>query len=1770
FQAREFRAPSTPIEEIVANVFADVLGVERIGADDDFFALGGNSLIATQVAARLGAALDTQVPVRMLFEAPTVTALAARVQEQAGSGRKALVPQPRPEQVPLSLAQQRMWFLNRFDGASAAYNIPFVIRLTGHLDVDALRAAVADVVARHEVLRTVYPDTESGPVQVVVPVGYAVPQLEVRSVAAADVVDAVAELARTGFDVTSEVPLRVALFRLTDAGEPDETSELHEAAEDEAAVFVLALVMHHIAGDGFSVAPLTRDVMTAYAARSAGEAPGWAPLPVQYADYALWQRERLGDESDPESLVAAQLAYWQEALAGIPDQLDLPADRPRPAVQSFAGRRGDVQIDAEVHAGLLAMAREQGATLFMVVHAAFAVLLSRLSGSDDITIGTPVAGRGEQVLDELIGMFVNTLVFRTQLDRGEAFVELLARQREIDLAAFAHADVPFERLVEVLNPARSQARHPLFQVGLTFQNLAQASLELPGLTVSRVEVDTEMYQYDLNLILSDSYTSAGEPDGITGFLTYATDLFDQSTVQGFVDRFVRLLSAVVSDPALELGAVELLSGAERAEILSRTGGPAVPARTLPELLADAAAVDPSAPAVVFEGRRYSYGEFDEGSNRLARLLIERGLGAEDLVAVAVPRSADSVLAEWAVTKSGAAFVPIDPTYPADRIAHMLTDSGAPVGIAVSSVRADLPDSVEWLLLDELALDGYSAEQITDADRVRPLTPANTAYVIYTSGSTGVPKGVVVTHAGLANFSAEQVERYRLTPDSRALAFASPSFDASMLEFLLAVGSAGALVVVPTGNYGGAELADLIETAGVTHAFITPSVLASLDPNALSGMRAIVAGGEAVPADLVARWAGMPGREFYNGYGPTETTIMSNISVPLAPGMPVTIGGPVRGMRSLVLDDRLNPVPEGVTGELYIGGIQLARGYHARPALTAGRFVADPYGEPGARLYRTGDVVRWTRDAAGEPAVEYVGRNDFQVKVRGFRIELGEIDAALTAHDAVDFAVTVGHEGATGAVSLVSYVVAIPGFSVDIAELREFVGERLPSYMVPSSIMVIDRIPLTPAGKLDRRALPEPVFETRTFRAPSTPIEEIVAGTFAEVLETQRVGADDDFFTLGGNSLLATQVAARLGRALNTHVPVRMLFEASTVAGLAVRVEQQAGSGGRKALVAGRRPEQVPLSLAQQRMWFLNRFDQNSTAYNIPWASRLTGNLNADALRAAIGDVVVRHEVLRTVYPETEAGPVQVVLPAADAQPDLIVRTITAADLMGAVSDLVATTFDVTAEVPLRIALFDIDGPGRAGHARDFVLAVVVHHIAGDGLSAAPLMRDLMTAYAARTAGEAPGWVPLPVQYADYSIWQRELLGDESDPESLAAQQIGYWRQALAGVPDQLDLPADRPRPAVQSFAGGRVEIGIDAETHAGLLKTAREQGATLFMVVHAAFALLLSRLSGTDDIAVGTPVAGRGEEVLDDLIGMFVNTLVLRTQLDRADTFADLLARQREIDLAAFAHADVPFERLVEVLNPARSQARHPLFQVGFTFQNQADSVLELPGLTVAGVDLDTEISQFDLNLIVGDSYDDSGEPQGVAGFLTYATDLFDHATVQGFADRFVRLLGGVVADPSAPVGDVEILDPAERLRVLAEWNATEHTLPERLLLDGFQRAVALYPDRVAVSFEGTDLTYAEFAARVNRLARLLIAQGVGPESLVGLLVSRSVDLVVGMYAVVAAGGAYVPLDPAHPAERIGYILDTAAPVCLLTTAADAGAVPEGTGVPVLELDTLD
>ncbi|MGW2788133.1 amino acid adenylation domain-containing protein, partial [Streptomyces populi] len=993
-----------------------------------------------------------------------------------------------------------------------------------------------------------------------------------------------------------------------------------------------------------------------------------------------------------------------------------------------------------------------------------------------------------------------------------------------------------------------------------------------------------------------------------------------------------------------------------------------------------------------------------------------------------------------VLKAGAAYLPVDPAYPAARIAYMLDD-------ARPTVVIDDPATV-------------TGGNWPDTDPRTALDVRHPAYVIYTSGSTGRPKGVVVSHTGVSGLVAAQAERLGVAPGSRVLQFASPSFDASFWDLCGAVLTGAALVLAPSE----APLEALTDRGlDVTHVTLPPSALAAVESADLTATTLVVAG-EACAPELVDRWA--PGRRMINAYGPTETTVCATMSEPLSPGSGVPpIGRPVAGFRVYVLDERLRVVPPGVTGELYVAGPGLARGYLNRPGLTAGRFVACPFGPAGARMYRTGDLVRRRTDSR----LEYVGRADDQVKVRGFRVELGEVEAALAEHPAVAQAAVLARDD-----RLVGYVAARPGTAVRPAELAAYLRDRLPDYLVPAVFVVLDALPLTPNGKLDRAALPASAPDpgpAGAGRAPRTPQEQILCGLFAEVLGVPRVGVDDDFFDLGGHSLLATRLAARVRSVLGVELGLRALFLAPTVAGLAGAL---AGAGhARPALTAHERPEAVPLSFAQRRLWFLHRMDGTAATYHIPLALRLTGTLDRAALDEALADVVARHESLRTVFPEADGVPCQRVLEPAEARPRAGLTEVPEAELFDRLAESARRPFDLEAEAPLRAELFAL-APD------EHVLLLVMHHIAGDGWSTGPLARDLAEAYAARCEGRAPHRPALPVQYADYTLWQRDLLGDAADPQSRFAEQLDYWKRQLSDLPELLRLPADRPRPAVAGRHGDHVGLELSPELHAALVELARESGASLFMVLQAALAALYTRLGAGTDIPIGSPIAGRTDEALDDLVGFFVNTLVLRTDTSGDPTFAELLGRVRETALSAYAHQDVPFEHLVEALNPSRSLSHHPLFQTLLAVQNAPMGRFSLPGLDVTTYAVATGTAKFDLGVSLVEQFAPDGGPAGIAGAVEYATDLFDRSTVEALAGRWTRLLEAVTADPDRSIGGIELLDADERHRLLERGNATAREVAAVPVPQAFAAQVAATPDAVALVRGDVELTYGELNARAN------------------------------------------------------------------------------------------
>ncbi|MDJ0396117.1 amino acid adenylation domain-containing protein [Rhodococcus sp. G-MC3] len=1606
------------------------------------------------------------------------------------------------------------------------YVVQLAVDVRGALDLPRMRRAAGALLDRNPNLRAAFvADADAGAVQIIMP-SVEMPWTEINITAlpaaaqTAELDRILAEDRTTRFEMSRAPLLRFLVIEQAD--------EHHR----------LVLTNHHVLLDGWSTPLLLEELLILYRADGELLAP---PRARPYRDYLQWLTgQSVSDSTD----------VWVRALSGLTEPTRLaPATR-----RSVTALPEDLvaTLSEEQTSALTAVARANGVTLNTIIQMAWGIVLSTLTSRTDVVFGATVSGRPAEIsgIESMIGLFINTVPVRVALDPAETLAELMVRIQAEQAELMLHHQVGLSEIRLAAGPAAEFDTLTVFEsYPVDRAAIAGALMDLQVVNVQA----TDATHYPISLIASTD-------PRLCLRMSYLPDMFDREEVAGFLNGVTRTLDAVITDTTVPVARLQPLTGDERRRLVPVRGLPrGESARTLGQIFADTAGRVPSGVAVSDGGREITYGELDERSNRLARLLIDRGAEPETVVALSVPKSIESITAIWAISKAGAVFCPVDPSYPVERVDHMLADSGAIVGLALSAGEGGLSSAVPWLLLGgadcarELA--GYSGAPVSDVDRRAPLRPDHGAYLIYTSGSTGVPKGVVVAHRGLDGFACEQIERFGPSPQSRVLHFSSPSFDVSLFDYLLAFGVGATLVIAPPTVYAGTELAQLLARERITHAFITTAALASTDPTGLDLFETVVFGGEACQSDLVSRWA--PGRALFNGYGPTEATILSNISPVLAVGDRVTMGGPLRGVRELVLDSWLRPVPVGALGELYLAGAGLARGYHRRAGLTPSRFVADPFFGGGERMYRTGDVVRWLESESGGLVLEYVGRSDFQVKVRGFRIEPGEVDAALGNYPSVDFAVTIARPGPSGEMALVSYV---RGDGVDVGGLRGYLAGLLPAHLVPASITVIDEIPLTVVGKLDRKRLPEPEFgvQSGAHRGAGDPVEEIITEIYRSVLGIERVGADDSFFDLGGNSLAATRVTARVSAAFGTEVGVQTLFDSPTVRAFAVEVKHHhSDAAPRPELVASPRPDRIPLSPAQQRMWFINQYDTASPAYNLPFVVRLTGTLDLDALKAAMVDVLERHESLRTIFPSVDGSPIQVVVPAESAAPDLRVTTVEEGDSRGALDRFVATGFDVGSEPPMHARLFELS-------ATEHILAVVLHHIAADGSSMAPLGRDVMSAYAARAAGRAPGWAPLPVQFADFALWQRGWLGEEADPDSVVARQLAYWTATLSGAPEVSAMPTDRPRPDRRSMRGDRVEFEISADLHHALRSLARAHSATMFMTLHAALAVLLARVGGEDDVVIGTPVAGRSVAVLDDLVGMFVGTLALRTEVNRSESFERLLADARSRDLSAFTNADLPFERLVDVLAPERSTAHSPLFQVLLEYRDDSPTQLQLPGLTTSAVDVDPGVAKFDLQLTATERFEGDAEA-GISASFTFATDLFDRSTVSGFAKIFLAILDAVVADSSMAVGDLEIVAAGDRARMLEQWNPPSAPVEAVTLADLFARVAARAPEAVAVCSGAVSVTYAELDARSNQVARQLIAVGVGPESLVGVAVGRSVDLVVAVLGVIKAGGGYLPLDPGYPSDRLTFMLDDAGVVCVLTTGAEADSVPSA-DVPVVLL----
>ena len=1666
-----------------------------------------------------------------------------------------LHPAERPAKLTLSYAQRRLWFMDQLEGPSATYNVPLALRMRGPVDTRALELSLYDLVARHESLRTTFVQEDGEVCQRVQQTDEVQVPFEVLYIDEESLAKELTRKAGLKFDLSKDVPVRAWLFHL---------------ASDS---YCLLILTHHIASDEWSFEPLLRDLATAYGFRSRAEAPNWEPLRVQYADYTLWQERLLGKEDDTRSRMARQLSYWQEQLCDLPEEALLPTDKRRPLVSSFDGGSVFFKLDPALHVALRDLARVNRVTLFMVLHAALGVLLNRMGAGQDIAIASPVAGRTDAGLEDLVGFFVNTLVLRTNLRGNPSFVELLARVRENDLAAYTNQDVPFERVVERLKPTRSLSRQPLFQVMLVVGTSHVENATWQNLAVSQVPVETWTSKFDLTVEFTEKPSKNGRQDGIECRIEYSTDLFEQKTVEKIAERIERMLKAAIANPTVRIGDIDILGESERRETLETWNRTKRDHKNLvlTRLVEQQVERSRDATAVSFGGVELSYNELNIRANRLAHYLIRKGIGPESIVALALPRSVENIVGLLATIKAGAAYLPLDLEYPAERLRFIIGDA-RPSCIICSTAHAQGLGSCETLLSVDspeygLILSNQSDWNPTDADRSEPLRSEHPLYVMYTSGSTGVPKGVVMPVGAFTNMIAWHISTFKRGGEARVAQFAAPGFDVSAEEIFTTLVRGKTLLIAPQElRRNLTDFVSWLQTSQASEIFVTNSTLEIISETAeqrlidVPCLLDVFQAGEALLPKKALRsfFASVGGRRLHNLYGPTETHVVTAYTaIGNSSDWPddVPIGRPIWNTRCYVLDGRLQPVPVGSAGELYLAGAGLARGYLRRPALTAERFVADPFGPKGSRLYRTGDLVRWNHDGN----LEFVGRADSQVKIRGFRIELGEVEANLLRCHGVAHAAVVVQEKQTDLKYLVAYIVSHGGERLDVSRLRKELARRLPQYMMPAAFIELSALPLTANGKLNRRALPEHNFsELSKYRSPRTPIEQILCDLFRELLNLRSVGIDDNFFELGGHSLLATRVVSRIRRMLGVELTIRSLFEAPTARRLAERVSWAENVS--LELQAMNRPSRIPLSYAQKRLWFINELEGPTAAYNVPLALRLAGPLKDVALREAFSDVIGRHEVLRTLFVEENGKPYQKILETSRAQVKFEVRTTNDGSLREALTEAAAYHFNLAEEISIRGWLFCLP-------ENQFCLLILFHHIVTDEWSFEPMLSDLAKAYASRCQGQSPKWSSLPVQYADYTLWQERILGDEQGTDTLFAGQLVYWREHLAGMTERIKLPTDRPYPIIASHRGASISREIGATVHSNLIDLARSNDVSLFMVLQGALALLLHRLGSGNDIVIGTPIAGRSDAALDELVGFFANTLVLRMKVAGNPKFAELLRRIRATNLEAYGNQDLPFERLVEALNPRRSLAHHPLFQVVLVMQSTEDAPTGWTESKGTRVPVETRTAKFDLTFEFVERYTPAGAPGGLECRIEYATDIFDTGSIERMAGQIAKILEAVSVDPDQAIGEVEVLDEKERQRLLVEWgNGEAETQEARFTHQIFERQVERAPDKVAVVFERQELTYAQLNIRANRLARELHKRGVRADTIVGICLERGLEAVVGILGILKAGAAYLPLDPTYPVERLSLMIRDAKPEVIITRKALATSLPR-TNTALLDID---
>ncbi len=1633
---------------------------------------------------------------------------------------------PRHGDLPLSFAQQRLWFINRLEGAGSAYNEFAAELITGPLDRVVLERSFDEMVRRHEVLRTRFPEVDGGPVQRVVPdLRISLRHVDFGTAASPDdqpVRQAVAEEAAMPFALERGPLARFTLLALG------------------PACHLLCVSMHHIVCDRWSTGVFIREITQLYEASVDGADAVLPSPPIQFADYAVWQRQRMETPG-----AASELEAWVETLRGAPAMLDLPADRARPAAMTIGGGAVPFGLDTDQTRTVRECGRRLGATPFMVMHAALAALLYRYTGVGDLVIGAPVANRERPEVADLVGFFVNTLPLRTTVSADDTFAALVTQVRQTDTEAFARAETPLELIVQAAQPTRSLGYSPLFQVVLAFDTTPPVRPRVRGLSLDPYPADQVAARFDLTLTLAE------RDGGLSGAFEYSTDLFDRDRIERLTGHFRTLLTAALAGPETAIGRLPIVTGAELARLRDWSGA-GVEVETHQPLHDQVRAVSrrcPDAVAVVADSGPVTYAELMTRVDQLATGLRRRIVGSDTVVGLCGTRTADTIAAWLAILSTGNVCLPLDPGYPRDRLDFMIRDADVGLVVGTAKALAAMPVPADHPSCEQLAFDDADLSGRAGSERV-PVAPEDRAYIIYTSGTTGRPKGVEVPHHGLAALGRAQGRVFEVTPDSRVLQSASYSFDASVSEIAMALTTGATLVLAPDDQLvPGGTLQETLRREHITHVTLPPSSLAVTDCDRLPELRCLVSAGEACPAETARRWSDE--RRFVNAYGPTETTVCATMGAHAGDGAPA-IGCPMDGASVHLLDESGNLVPQGVPGELCVGGRGVARGYLAQPALTAERYVPDPFGDaPGGRLYRTGDLARLGRDGT----LEYLGRIDEQVKVRGFRVEPAEIERVLERHPGVGQAlvVAVRHDAD---LRLVAYVTAAGPEAPAPAELRRYLAGRLPDFMVPAFVMPVPRFPTTPSGKIDRAGLPRPDAASTGPAAGRDAIEREVSELWSRLLGVRTPSLDQSFFESGGHSLLAVRLLSAIRDSWNVEIGLAEFFAAPTLE----RLSRLVRDGVRGDVTPLPRIEPVavgspiPLSSAQRRLWFLDQLEGPNATYNLPVALRLDGPLDTVALERAFAEIVDRHAALRTSFPAVDGVPVAqvaaaplagLVIEAPDVAP-VAARDAEARRRAGAEADL---PFDLQRGPLARFRLLRFDDA-------DHLLLVTMHHIVSDGWSMGLLVGELAALYGAFSEQRPSPLAPLPIQYGDFAVWQQRWLADH-----IEARELAYWREQLAGVPALSSVPGDRPRPAVRGSRGGVARMVLDAALVDRVRDVGwRSAGATVFMSLMAGFVALLSRYNQQQDIAIGTGMANRARTETEGVVGLFVNTLVLRTDLTGAPTYTELLRRVRRVMLDAYAHQDAPFERVVEAVQPERSLGRTPLFQVMFAQQNLPVGALELPGLEVTAVEPDEATAKFDLTVFLDDGLTD-GAAGGLAISVVYATDLFDPSTVSRLLQHFRELLGRAVETPDRPVADLDLTVESDvpNRPVPAISAAAEHSGACGLTLPRlFEQVAARCADRPSLTDGVTTVTYDQLNRRANRLAAHLRTLGVGPDVLVGLCLERSADLVVAILAILKAGGAYVPLDPSYPVDRRRMMLDDAAAAVLVTETtllAEASAV---------------